>query len=104
MQSFMKQPSCSISYFLLALNSSLFFFQCTDTPGLDSSQDSKAELPSSALTFCSSSVKYGGSSIDIKKKGCWLYQSENFFHLICMILVVSKASFEIIQLAKDTHL
>lgn len=62
MWSWRKQPSCFISYFLLALSGSPFFFHCTGTPSLDTSQYREAESPSSASTLCNSSWKNGGST------------------------------------------
>lgn len=62
MWSWKTQPSCFISYFLLALRGSLFFFHCTDTPGLDNSQYKEATHPSSASTLLNSFLKNGGSS------------------------------------------
>lgn len=64
MWSLRMQPSCFISYFLLALRGSLFFLHCTEIPGLDSSQDSEAVPPSSASTLLNSFLKNGGSSVE----------------------------------------
>lgn len=70
MQSWRRQPSCFMSYFLLALSGSLFFFHCTDTTGLESSQHRDALPPSSTSTLTKSFLKNGGISgkIDQKQK------------------------------------